>query len=110
MAEWFRNLKTRFSTVHISCSYRGQEEQDKAFNQKKSNLPYPFSKHNYTDKDGLPCAQALDLFLLSEDGIAQFPYDFYKRIYDICLENKDSIRWGGTFKNLGDANHFELKC
>lgn len=106
---WFKAMREHFSTVHIYCSYRGLEEQNKAFKDGRSKLSYPYSKHNKTDEAGKPRAEALDLFQLTEERIAQFPYKFYERIALLSKDRKDPIRWGGTFKTLGDSNHFELK-
>lgn len=107
IATWFRDIKKLFPTVHVAVSYRGPIEQNKAFEEGKSKLRYPKSKHNAT-KDKKPAARALDLFNLSTEGIATFPMPFYKKIADACAERKDPIRWGGTFKTLGDGNHFEM--
>ena len=32
--------------VHVICGYRGKEDQDKAFTEKKTKLQFPNSKHN----------------------------------------------------------------
>ena len=32
--------------THVICGYRGEEDQNKAFNEKKSQLKFPNSKHN----------------------------------------------------------------
>lgn len=107
LVAWFNEIKPFFPTVHVAVSYRGATEQNEAFKEGRSRLPFPKSKHNATEGT-LPCAKALDLFNLSAEGVATFPWPFYKKIADLCAQQKDPIRWGGTFKTLGDANHFEL--
>lgn len=108
IAEWFRQLRTRFSQVHIACSFRNEKDQSIAYNTNRSKLQWPNSKHNFM-VDGKPCSKALDLFQLTEEGIAKFDPGFYNRIAQSCADHKDSIRWGGTFKSIHDTDHFELK-
>jgi hypothetical protein len=105
---WFRKIKAEFPTAHISWSYRDRASQEQAFTEGKTKLHFPNSPHNFVGTDSKPCAKALDLFNLSEDGIATFPPPFYAKIWQRCCENKDPIKWGGTFKTLGDADHFQL--
>lgn len=111
IAEWFLDeVKPLFPSAHISCSYRSKADQDAAFLARKSKLRFPQSKHNATDAQGKPAARALDLFQLSPDGLsARFPKAWYAEIYATSvLDSGAKIRWGGTFKTFGDANHFEL--
>jgi len=105
---WFKEIKKRFPSVHISCSYRGVEEQNKAYDEGKSKVRFPNSRHNAVDRDNRPASRALDLFCLSEDGTASFPAPFYAAIWKECKSRQDSIVWGGNWKSIGDANHFEM--
>lgn len=108
MVEWWRLIKPNFTHVHIYCSWRNMDAQNKAFYEGLSRLKFPNSRHNYTLNDKA-ASLALDLFQLSEEGIALFPYQFYKRIIDISEQFNQPIRWGGHFKDLGDSNHFEFR-
>ena len=107
IVEWWRAIKPNFSHVHIYCSYRDVGEQNKAFAEGLSRLKFPNSRHNHLENN-LPASLALDLFQLSEEGIALFPYKFYLKIWELTQTLKYPIRWGGNFKNLGDSNHFEI--
>lgn len=108
IAAWFRNVKTRFINAHISWAYRNAHDQNEFFRLKKTLVQYPNSKHNRT-LNGLPCSAALDLFLLDEDGNDRYPPMFYAKVNSDNEREKLPIRWGGTFKSIGDATHFELK-
>lgn len=108
LSEWFKRLKVAFPTVHVSISYRGLKEQEQAFAEGKTKLHFPNSPHNAVGAKGKPCSRALDLFNLSEDGVAMFPPLYYAKIWEWCQANKEPIKWGGNFKTLGDSNHFQL--
>lgn len=104
LAEWYRQVKAKYPNVHVSWSYRGPEDQDKAFFDGKSTLRYPDSKHNKM-QDQKPCAEALDLFQIDEDGVARFSPAFYAKV----AEEFKGMRWGGTFRSLEDKDHFEIE-
>jgi hypothetical protein len=107
LQKWFEQVKRRHPEAHISCAWRGQEAQDLAFKEKRSQLPFPLSKHNRVDADGKPCALALDLFELSDDGLAIFNPKWFARINAENEEDRARIRWGGTF-GFKDFCHYEL--
>lgn len=107
MVSWFCWVKGLFPTAHVSWSFRGKEDQDKLFEQKKTKLRWPESKHNFT-VEGVPQSKALDLFELREDGKAYFEEGFYSKINEATKAQSLPIRWGGTFKNFKDMPHFEL--
>ena len=107
---WFsKRVAANDGAAHISWSYRDKENQEEAFSSGKSMLHYPHSPHNAVDGRGNPCAQALDLFWIDEDGRAVFPQLRYRALSAECEKAKDLIVWGGTFKSLGDLDHFQLK-
>ena len=104
---WFlRDVKPHWPSTHISWSYRDEANQEQAFKDGKSRLHFPNSAHNKRDAILLtPCAKALDLFQLFA-GEAHFPIQLYQAIADSL--DHGLMRWGGTFKDLGDSDHFEL--
>lgn len=108
MVDWFKRVKLRYPNVHVSWAYRGQADQEKAFADKRTKVHFPNSPHNHS-QDGKPCALALDLFLIDEDGIARFPGMFYAKLNAENEQNKEPIFWGGRFKNFGDLDHFQIQ-
>jgi len=123
LCECCEDLQKLFSFVilYLDCSvlvgYRGEIEQNKAVESKKSSLKFPYSKHNV--KPSL----AVD--------VAPYPIDFNnkKRFYyfagsvmavaKILKESGEithDIRWGGDWdrdndlddQNLYDLLHFEV--
>jgi hypothetical protein len=109
LAAWYGRVKSRYPNVHISWSYRGAEDQEKAVLEGKSKLHYPKSQHNKTDAQGKPQAHALDLFLIDEDGAARFPPMFYAKLNAENEANREAILWGGRWKKFGDLDHFEMQ-
>lgn len=109
LAEWFRKLKGRYLNAHVSWAYRGAEDQEQFFKEGKTHCHYPNSAHNKTKPDGTPCAMALDLFQLDDDGVARFAPLWYAKVNTENEANHEPIAWGGKFKSLGDGDHFELK-
>lgn len=100
---WFRNLvKPKFTQAHISCSFRNKEDQEDAFLDGKTKLHWPNSKHNKTP------AEALDLFQLDYNGMACWPWAFFRDIAKASDETRAQIEWGGVWTKLGDANHYEI--
>lgn len=108
LRDWFHDVKARYVNVHVSWSYRGLEDQESAFLQGKTKLHYPKSAHNRTVRD-LPQSYALDLFLEDEDGNARWPQPWFAKLNEENQASKLPIFWGGAWKKLGDADHFEYR-
>lgn len=106
LKEWFHDRKVDHPNIHIAWAYRGKEDQEKLFNEGKTHAHYPNSKHNVCDKDGKPCAEALDLFQLI-NGQAVFDRLFYATLAAKCAKELMDVCWGGNFKSLGDYDHFQ---
>jgi hypothetical protein len=108
LREWFTTkIKPKFPQAHVSWSYRGEADQNAFFAADKTKLRFPDSKHNAT-VDGKPCARALDLFELVDNGTARYSPAFFFSINQQNEHFGEPLKWGGTFKNFGDGDHFEL--
>lgn len=101
IAEFFYFVKARDPSAHCSWVHRGKEDQEKAFKERKSMARFGQSKHNL-----LP-AEAIDLFQINEEGRAVFDPIWCAKINKAAIEAGYELRWGGHFKKLGDAGHFE---
>lgn len=108
IAAWYRKVKFKYVNVHISWSFRNMADQNRAYSEGKSQLRWPKSKHNHMEQ-ALPCALALDLFLIDEDGLARFPPLFYARLNADNQRDHEPITWGGSWDKFKDFDHFELK-
>jgi hypothetical protein len=109
MRSWFKNkVKAKYVNCHISWSWRGKSDQNKFYADGKTKAMWPNSPHNQV-VDEKPCSYALDLFQIDEDGIARFSQLFYARINAENETARLPVRWGGKFKSIGDADHFEYK-
>ena len=99
--DWFNYVRSFYPEAHISCSFRDELEQSKAFEARASLLKWPESKHNKEP------AEALDLFQLM-DGKAVFDPLFYASVWDITEDEFPDIRWGGLWTRFKDFPHFEV--
>ena len=89
--------------ITILCGHRSEEAQNKAFEEKKSKLRYPNSKHN-----SFP-SRAVD--------IAPYPIDWNDKeafhelagiVKGIAHSKGIKIKWGGDFNSFFDGPHIEL--
>lgn len=103
-SEWFwKYAKDVNPNLHISWSYRNAEDQAKALWDNKSKLSFPNSPHNKNP------SLALDLFIQNDDGEGSWPSIVFLKLNALNQEKGIScIKWGGTFKDLGDQDHFQL--
>jgi peptidoglycan L-alanyl-D-glutamate endopeptidase CwlK len=98
------NEVIKHTDISILCGHRGEEEQNKAFNDGKSKVRFPFSKHNKTP------SLAVD--------IAPYPIDWndiqrFKDLAEIVKDAADkldiSVEWGGDWVKFKDYPHWQLK-
>jgi hypothetical protein len=104
LAEWFRAKKKNYLNLHIAWAYRNAVDQNAAYKEGKSNAQFPNSPHNKEP------AQALDIFLINEDGEAVWPPVLYAKIAQESKDEYPYILWGGNFSGpiQRDRDHFEL--
>ncbi len=108
MRGWFRGVKQKYVNVHVSWAYRDEQDQEAAFIAGKTRAHFPDSPHNRVNPEGRwPESMALDLFLISEDGVASFPRKFYEMLAKQIADDKLPIVWGGLFKTIEDGDHFQ---
>jgi peptidoglycan L-alanyl-D-glutamate endopeptidase CwlK len=90
--------------ISVLCGHRGESEQNTAYNEGRSKLRFPKSKHNR-----LP-SRAVD--------IAPHPIDWndiegFKQmgwmIKGVAQAKGIKIKWGGDWHNFKDYPHFELE-
>lgn len=89
----------------ITCGYRGEQEQNEAFEKGKSRARFGQSKHNTFP------SKAID--------ICPYPIDWNdkdRRWQEMALNAMwcagklgIEIVWGGNFKTISDKPHFEIK-
>lgn len=105
----FRLIKNFDFTV--LCGHRGEEEQNKVYDEKKSQLKFPESKHNKTP------SLAIDLCPYPIDWEDTDRFIFLGgHMIAIANENNINLRWGGNWKmdndliNNGwnDYPHYEI--
>jgi hypothetical protein len=83
---------------------RGKERQNKLYEEGRSQLQYPDSKHN----NDPPLAVDLAPYPIDWDNIERFQH-----LAGVILEVADKLNieleWGGNWDSFKDYPHFELK-
>ena len=97
-----------YPNVHICQGWRSEADQHAYFLAKKSELDWPNSKHNAME-DSIPRSMAVDLFVLADNGTAQFDGAFYKSLYEAAILAGQNIVWGGNWSGFPDEDHFEVE-
>lgn len=88
----------------VICGYRGEEEQNEAYNKGRSKLKYPQSKHNKKP------ALAFDIvpYPVNWQELPRF-YEMAGVIKAIAHTKGIEIEWGGDWRTFKDYPHFQLK-
>jgi hypothetical protein len=94
------------SDFHICQGSRNEVDQNADFAAGKSKLQWPNSAHNVFE-DGKPFSEAVDLFVLSPDGTAQFPVDRYQSLNDQAVLTSQPVVWGGSWITFKDEDHWQ---
>lgn len=93
--------------VLIYCTWRGEEEQNKAFAEGKSKLKFPKSKHNAVDEEGKPASRAFDAVPTKGNILLWSDSAKFAKMGEIAEEL--GLEWGGSWKTFKDRPHFQLK-
>jgi hypothetical protein len=110
---WWDFTQRRRPDCHMSTAWRGELDQNDAFNRGASQRRWPFSLHNKT-KDGKPASLAWDCFRLEPNGTASFPDPdkdpFYRDLFKALEAAGAPIAWAGNWKGrFRESVHFELE-
>lgn len=97
LLNFYKQFRKDRPDAHISCCYRGKDEQEVAFNTGHSKAHFGQSAHNY----GL----AIDVFRITQAGGAEFDAVWYKNfLQPACIAA--GFTWGGNF-SFRDLPHVE---
>lgn len=100
----------------ILCGYRGKQEQEQMFADRKTQLHYPHSKHNKTPSTAIDVAPYdKDMRGIDWDNREEFIY-FAGLVKGIAHERGIPLKWGGDWSDVwsvkqnsfDDLVHFEL--
>jgi peptidoglycan L-alanyl-D-glutamate endopeptidase CwlK len=91
------------ASIYVLCGFRGEKEQNEAFDKGASKLKFPDSKHNKTPSLAVDIAPNPLLW----DDIEGFKKlgDLVKRV---AKELDIQVKWGGDWVSFKDYPHFEL--
>lgn len=101
LVKWFISFQKDNADAHISYSYRNKEDQELFFKRKTSNAHYGESPHNYSP------SLAIDVFRLSNTGLAEFIIDWYLTKVMPSAE-ASGLELGGKWIKLKDFPHFQV--
>lgn len=107
LRSWFRQAKEQWINLHVCWAFRSERDQNKMCADGLTKKKWPDSAHNNMEL-GNPVSHALDVFQIDEDGVARFAWLFYRELYKWSNRTDFYLRWGGNFKDIGDADHFEM--
>lgn len=107
MQDFWLWITKNYLNCHIAQGFRGELQQHLDFLDGKSKVDFPESKHNVMDA-GKPFSQAIDIFVLDEQGNAQWPIPFFQDLYGAALMASQPVVWGGSWLNFPDHDHFEI--
>lgn len=109
LVDWFNAAKKKWQNLHISWAFRGMQDQQSAFDSGASKVVWPDSAHNNM-VGTRPYSLALDVFLIDEDGMARFSYQFNRSLWRWTQEEYGARGWvwGGNFKSINDSGHFQM--
>ncbi len=106
MNEAIATSKTDFS---ILCGYRGEKEQNVAFDAGHSELRFPDGNHNQLPSLAVDVAPFFSQSPhIRWDDIAGFK-KLAKHILKTAKDLDIKISWGGDWEKFKDYPHFELK-
>ena len=101
--------------LKVTCGYRGEADQNKAYAEKKSRLKFPNSKHNKSPS----LATDVSPFV---DGTISWDWKLYNQLAPIVknewekMTTEAKVRgrtlpklvWGGDWVKLQDGPHWQL--
>ena len=106
----YRNIYPDDPTPILTCTHRSNEEQTKLYaqgrtvqGQKVTNAKAGQSAHN-----SYP-AEAFDIAFKKKDGSLDWNPELFKKFAKIMKDCTEGVQWGGDFKSIKDAPHFEMK-
>lgn len=94
--------------IHVICGERGKEEQDKAFEEKKSKLKYPESKHNKRPSLAVDVVPDPDRSAKTISWADLLPFEIMCLAIESAADELDiNVRLGRDF-DFKDYPHVEL--
>lgn len=103
----YKKMYPAYPLPFITCVHRSNEEQTQLYAQGRTakgkivtNAKAGQSKHNK-----LP-SEAFDIAFITLDKKLSWDSKLFKKFADIIKQK--GIKWGGDFKSIPDAPHFEI--
>ena len=98
------NRTIQFYDFTIICGHRGEAEQNKAYDEGKSKLRFPRSRHNTKPSQAVDCVP----YPLDWNDHEEFMW-MARAIKLAAHLEKVEIIWGGDWLTFHDLPHFALK-
>lgn len=97
----FSALVAEWPHMHVSWGFRGEQDQNTAFESGKSTKRWPESSHNKTP------ALAIDLFEIDpQNGNGLWHLSRMREIAAFLKKRCPAIKWSGDWKEFKEFDHF----
>ena len=93
--------------ICVVCGFRGEIEQNDAFQRGNSKLKYPNSKHNKSPSLAVDLAPCDCKGSIDWQDVEKF-VELSKLMLAEAAKQRVKLVWGGSFKKFVDMPHFEL--
>jgi peptidoglycan L-alanyl-D-glutamate endopeptidase CwlK len=106
--QYIMNKLIEIYDVTIVCGHRPEDEQNKAYDEGKSQLRWPQSKHNSNPSLAVDVGPySSELHNIDWENENAFHY-MAGLIIGIADASGINLKWGGHWKSFKDMPHFEL--
>jgi peptidoglycan L-alanyl-D-glutamate endopeptidase CwlK len=102
LQQFATDLQKQHPDAHVSCSYRGEKDQNDAFARGNSNARFGESPHNFRP------SLAIDFFRLTQAGGASFDRPWFIAVL-MPAARAAGLDPGGDFRSFKDYPHVEVK-
>ena len=102
LQQFHRGFQAQHPDAHVSCSYRPEADQNRAFALGHSKAKFGESPHNFKP------SWAIDYFRLTQAGGASFDRPWYIATLMPAVKAAGLVS-GGDFKSFKDYPHVEVR-
>ncbi|MCP4481442.1 MAG: M15 family metallopeptidase [bacterium] len=100
------NEAIKYYDFSVLCGYRGEEAQNKAFEQGYSKVKFPNGRHNERPSTAVDCAP----YPIKWNREFRWRFAFMAGVITTVAKQLDiEIEWGGDWQKWKDRPHFQLK-
>ena len=113
--KWLARCHEQTVDAFLTCTYRSPADQDAEYARGRTapgkistHARGGQSKHNVTLPDGTPASKAFDFAVRRRDGTLNWNTQSSEWKAAVAIGKELGLVWGGDFRNIVDACHFQL--